>query len=83
MPAFAALSFFATLSYNNGESAFWSKVNMLVTARLSLGIIGIKNYGFTLFGQKIDMIGAAALLYFLIIYFFIDCSYILVCCDME
>ena len=79
MPAFAALSFFATLSYNNGESAFWSKVNMLVTARLSLGIIGIKNYGFTLFGQKIDMIGAGGTTIFPDNYFFIDCSYILVC----
>lgn len=79
MPAFAALSFFATLSYNNGESAFWSKVNSLITGRLSLCIRGIRDYGFTFFGQKIDMIGAGSTTIFPDNYFFIDCSYILVC----
>lgn len=78
VPIFALFSFTVTLLYKE-NSNFWVKLNILVSTRLSLGLRGIRDYGFTLWGQTIDMKGAGSSTLSVNDYFFIDCSYILVC----
>jgi hypothetical protein len=71
-------SFAVTLAYKK-DSDFWTKLNKIVSNRLNLGLQGIQEYGYTLWGQTIDMKGAGSSTIELKDYFFIDCSYILVC----
>lgn len=78
VPAFAMFSFAVTLAYKK-DSDFWTKLNKIVSNRLNLGLQGIQEYGYTLWGQTIDMKGAGSSTIELKDYFFIDCSYILVC----
>lgn len=78
IPLFATISFIITLSYKK-ESSFWDMLNKIVSQRLSLGLQAIQDYGFTLWGQTIDMHGAGSSTIGSKDYFFIDCSYILVC----
>jgi len=76
MPAFAAFSIFITAMFRKGN-AFWETLDdFLFHSRLGLGKKGMEEYGFSLFGQYIEMIGAGGSTKKAGSYFFLDCSYV-------
>lgn len=77
MPFLAVISLAATVLYRPGSGLLF-ELDKVISSRLLLGNQGIKEYGYTLFGQAIDMIGNGGGTEYPSNYFFIDCSYIYV-----
>lgn len=75
MPVLAAVSIMVTMLYTENNPIF-TAINQLLTGRLKLGLDGIKTYGFRIFGQTIDMVGAGGGTIWSKEYNFIDCSYL-------
>lgn len=75
LPFWAVVSIGVTLGYNE-EIGIYKRINTLLSGRLELGYQGFKDYGVTLFGQPIEMIGLGGTTIKPEEYFFIDCSYI-------
>lgn len=75
MPFLAVISLAATVLYRPNSGLLF-ELDKVISSRLFLGNQGIKEYGYTLFGQAIDMIGAGGGTEYSSNYFFIDCSYI-------
>lgn len=75
VPLYAVISIVTTIIYN-ASNAKMNYLDGLLSARLTLGQIGIIKYGFKLFGQKIIMVGNGGTNEIVTDYFFIDCSYL-------
>ena len=71
----------ATVLYTPGNPIL-ERVNQLLTSRLKFGKQGLTQYGFSLFGQQVDMVGNGGTTVHLKDYFFVDCSYLYIFCDM-
>lgn len=56
-PLFFGLSLWATLSYDDTD-AVWIAIDIILSGRLHLGLDGIEEFGISLFGQEIELIGA-------------------------
>ena len=74
MPFWAAVSILATRLFDQENRAF-SEINELFSGRLYLGQKGWDDFGLSLFGQTIDMVGFGGSIERPDNYFFIDCSY--------
>lgn len=77
LPICIIISIGLTMIYNN--NSYNSNLNSLDSAlsgRLFYGAKGISMYGFSTFGQKIDMQGSGGTTEKVDNYFFIDCSYL-------
>ena len=75
IPIFAIASIVITNLYTpDSNIAVW--LNHIFSDRLVLGKIGIMEYGFSLFGQTIEMVGNGGLNGSVSNYFFIDSSYL-------
>lgn len=75
VPVSAILSIVITNMYSPNNS-FTVFLNQVFTGRLGQGKRGILEYGFSLFGQKVDMIGNGGVNGGVTNYFFIDSSYL-------
>jgi len=76
MPVFAAFSVLITAMFNKGNG-FWTSLDeFLFHSRLGLGKKGMEEYGFSLFGQYIEMVGNGGTTKHMQDYFFLDCSYV-------
>lgn len=71
----AVFSVFIHASYKEG-SAFWVNLNEFLHDRLSLGFNGIREYGITLWGQKIKWIGNGLYDRPDVKYNYVDCAYL-------
>lgn len=77
IPVFATISIIVTNLYTPSSKLFvW--LNKVFTDRLILGKRGIEEYGFSLFGQTIDMVGNGGVNGRVSNYFFIDSSYLFI-----
>lgn len=77
MPFFALIMIFLTMKYD--ENIEWiSRLDRMLTSRLSLGKQGIENYGFSFFGTAFDQIGSGGTVAHRLEYNFIDSSYVLI-----
>lgn len=65
----------ATVLYTPGNSIL-ERLNQLLTSRLEFGKQGLTQYGFSLFGQQVEMVGNGGTTIQLKDYFFVDCSYL-------
>ena len=74
MPTFAGFSIMVTAFYKE-ENRLLAWINEISSNRLDLGLRGIKDYGITLFGQSIEMIGGGGTTEQTSEYFFVYCSY--------
>ncbi len=74
MVLFAVFSVLMTLFYQK-DSRAWQELDKIVSSRLRLGNNGIEEYGWTLFGQAIEMVGNGGSTTLPSDYSFIDCSY--------
>lgn len=74
MAALAVFSVLMTVLYQK-ESPAWQELDKIISSRLRLGNNGIEEYGWTLFGQAIDMVGNGGSTVLPSDYSFIDCSY--------
>lgn len=77
MPALTMLMYYWSASYKIGNE-FLEMIDETITGRLGLGNLGIKEYGITLFGQDIPMIGMGGSTEVQEDYFFIDSSYLFI-----
>ncbi len=77
MPALTMLMYYWSASYKIGNE-FLEMIDETITGRLGLGNIGIKEYGITLFGQDIPMVGMGGSTEVQEDYFFIDSSYLFI-----
>lgn len=75
IPIAAIISLIVTIAYKS-QSDFLIKLNEILSNRLKLGLDGITNYGFKLFGQYVPMIGNGGDTLYHEGYNFIDCSYL-------
>lgn len=67
----------ATMLYKKYQyTSLMVSINEVLSGRLSLGSVGIDNYGFSAFGQQVIMNGNGGKINPVDNYFFIDCSYI-------
>lgn len=73
----AAFSIIISIIYNNSNKIMLF-LNKLLSNRLELSKRGIDKYGFSLFGQKVDMVGNGGSSVKPSDYFFIDSSYLFV-----
>ena len=73
----ALVSFLLTIFYNSSSNSM-NKLNVLFTGRLELQHMGFLDYGFKMFGQRVDMVGMSIDYANSIIknYFYIDNAYI-------
>ena len=71
------LMYYWSASYKIGNE-FLEMIDETITGRLGLGNIGIKEYGITLFGQDIPMVGMGGSTEVQEDYFFIDSSYLFI-----
>lgn len=77
MPILAGIAFLLTILYSS-DNTILNLVNKLISGRLALGKRGLEEYGLTLWGQAIDMVGMGGSVQMPADYFFIDCSYIFI-----
>lgn len=77
MPVLTILMYYWSASYKIGNE-FLEMIDETITGRLGLGNIGIKEYGITLFGQNIPMVGMGGSTETPKDYFFIDSSYLFI-----
>lgn len=75
VPLSAFLFVWMTASYDE-NSVLWQKLNRMITGRLALGKKGIEEYGVSLFGQYIPMVGSGGTTEPRANYFFLDSSYV-------
>lgn len=75
MPAAALFMSVLTLLFKAGGT-FWQRLDEIMSNRLSLGQMGLKDYGIKLFGQQVYMMGNGGSTTLSSWYFFIDCSYL-------
>ena len=75
MPAMMLLMFATTILYSP-KNPILSTLDDILSTRLKLGKQGLSEYGMTLFGQQVDMVGNGGSTIRLKEYFFVDCSYI-------
>lgn len=74
MALLAAFSVLMTVMYQ-ADNAVWQELDKIISSRLRLGHDGIEEYGWTLFGQAIKMVGNGGSTTLPSDYSFIDCSY--------
>ncbi|MCI8951068.1 MAG: hypothetical protein HFG49_13695 [Lachnospiraceae bacterium] len=74
MPILAVFSIVLTVIYQRNSSA-WQELNDIVSGRLELGRRGIDEYGWSLFGQPLTLVGFGGTVGEQSNYNFIDCSY--------
>ena len=75
MPFTMILMTTATVLYNPNNS-FLKILDQIVSGRLEFGKQGLTQYGFSLFGQQVEMVGNGGTTVQLKDYFFVDCSYL-------
>lgn len=75
MPFTMILMTVATVLYRP-ENSLLEMLNQIVSGRLEFGKQGLTQYGFSLFGQQVDMVGNGGTTVHLKDYFFVDCSYL-------
>jgi len=75
MPLLAIVMYYMTISYKADNETLVA-INDAITGRLNLGYAGLKNYGISLFGQDVPMVGMGGSTEFPEDYFFVDCSYL-------
>lgn len=75
MPVLAILMYYLSVSYEQ-DNEFLEALNETITGRLSLGNRGLKDYGISLFGQDVPMVGFGGSTTIKEAYFFIDSSYL-------
>lgn len=75
MPVLAILMYYLSVSYEQ-DNEFLEMLNDMITGRLSLGNKGLKDYGISLFGQDVPMVGFGGATTIKEDYFFIDSSYL-------
>ena len=75
MPFTMILMTAATVLYNPNNS-FLKILDQIVSGRLEFGKQGLTQYGFSLFGQQVEMVGNGGTTIQLKDYFFVDCSYL-------
>lgn len=75
MPVLAILMYFLSVSYRQ-DNEFLENINETITGRLALGKTGLEDYGISLFGQDVPMVGFGGSTTLEEEYFFIDSSYI-------
>ncbi|MCI9077830.1 MAG: hypothetical protein HFH68_02740 [Lachnospiraceae bacterium] len=75
MPVLAMLMYFLS-DYYEKDNEFLETINKTITGRLAFGKTGLDDYGISLFGQDIPMVGFGGSTILKEEYFFIDSSYI-------
>lgn len=75
MPVLAILMYYLSVSYEQSNE-FLEMINETITGRLALGKTGLKDYGISLFGQDVPMVGFGGATTLKEEYFFIDSSYL-------
>jgi len=75
MPVLAILMYFLSVSYQQ-DNEFLENINETITGRLALGKTGLDDYGISLFGQDVPMVGFGGSTTLEEEYFFIDSSYL-------
>lgn len=75
MPVLAVLMYYLSNSYSE-ENDFLETINETITGRLALGKKGLNDYGISLFGQDVPMVGFGGSTTIEEEYFFIDSSYL-------
>ena len=81
-PVIICLIVMAVFIIYNRENSVWAQINSMVHNRLTLGQNGIREYGFTLFGQPITWNGFFIYATEVADYNYIDCSYLQLCLEM-
>lgn len=76
-PLFAIIAFVFSLIFDSSNETLM-EINQLFSSRLDLGKVGLEEYGISLFGQDIPMVGNGGSEILPDNYFFIDCSYLYV-----
>lgn len=75
MPVLAVLMYYLSNSYSE-KNEFLETINETITGRLALGKRGLDDYGISLFGQDVPMVGFGGSTTIEEEYFFIDSSYL-------
>lgn len=75
MPVLAILMYFLSVFYRQ-DNEFLENINETITGRLALGKTGLEDYGISLFGQDVPMVGFGGSTTLEEEYFFIDSSYL-------
>ncbi len=75
MPILSVFSIGITVIYQRNSSA-WQALNEIVSNRLELGRRGIDEYGWSLFGQPLTLVGFGGSVGEQSNYNFVDCSYV-------
>lgn len=77
MPVVCIIMYYLTVSYDiNDETSI--EIDEFITSRLRLGYKGLKDFGISLFGQDVPMVGFGGATKLKEEYFFVDCSYLFV-----
>ncbi len=77
MPVLGVLMYCLSVFYRDGNKVLYD-INEFITNRLSLGKAGLEDFGFSLFGQDVPMVGMGGTLVLKEEYFFVDCSYLFI-----
>lgn len=75
-PVFFAALFISMVHLYRPESAFWAKLDQILSIRLSVSAEGIANYAYRFFGQHVEEFGNGRSIETREHYFFIDDSYL-------
>ena len=75
MPVLAVFMYFLSVSYD-ADNELLVNINETITGRLALGKEGLADYGISLFGQDVPMVGFGGTTTLEETYFFIDSSYL-------
>lgn len=75
-PVFFAALFIGMVHLYRPESAFWAKLNQILSLRLSVSAEGTANYAYRLFGQHVEEFGNGRSIETREHYFFLDDSYL-------
>lgn len=75
-PVFFAALFIGMVHLYRPESAFWAKLDQILSIRLSVSVEGIANYAYRFFGQHVEEFGNGRSIETREHYFFIDDSYL-------
>ena len=75
-PVFFAALFIGMVHLYRPESAFWAKLDQILSLRLSVSAEGTANYAYRLFGQHVEEFGNGRSIETREHYFFIDDSYL-------
>lgn len=77
VPLFSLLILLSTIYYSS-DNSIMNKINAITTGRLKLGNDAVKKYGFSLWGNPFDMIGAGGDVVSRTDYNFVDSSYVMI-----